>query len=199
MTYSGFLKVKINFKSQGDCDSKDARRRYGIPYRVRHPFLQSFNTHISLLFLLAVFFFFFYGLYLKKVPDSVVTSQCLVSKEGQQGNPLWSRQLGSENFCAAQGENRKQVMKGLTRCSTKTWSSSAGRWPSAGALQLRGLASSPVFDSDLVPLRALSGWFKQLSFTCIVSWSLPHTDFLWMHWGFMVCILLCSSECYVPL
>lgn len=58
MTSSGLLKVKIKLKFQGDCDSKNAGRCYGIPYRVRHPFLQSFNTRITVLFLFAMFFLF---------------------------------------------------------------------------------------------------------------------------------------------
>lgn len=51
MTSSDFLKVKINLKSQGNCKTEVATRCLGITCRVRHPFVHSFNTHITLLFL----------------------------------------------------------------------------------------------------------------------------------------------------
>lgn len=51
MTSSDFLKVKINLKSQGNCKTEVAMRCLGITCRVRHPFVHSLNTHITLLFL----------------------------------------------------------------------------------------------------------------------------------------------------
>ena len=43
MTTSGFLRVKINLKSQGNRDSEDAARCFCITCRVRHPFVQLFQ------------------------------------------------------------------------------------------------------------------------------------------------------------